>query len=77
MDQAALSRGLVPVPMHAIDNLESIVSILEDSGAQVLSESHASGEANSAARGRRSGLHQRGILDYSIAFQKIKPTKKI
>jgi hypothetical protein len=41
------------------------------------SESHASGEANSAARGRRSGLHQRGILDYSIAFQNIKATKKI
>jgi hypothetical protein len=41
------------------------------------SESHASGEANSAARGRRSGLHQRGILDYSIAFHNIKATKKI
>jgi long-chain acyl-CoA synthetase len=36
MDQAALSRGLVPVPLHAIDNPESIVYILEDSGAQVL-----------------------------------------
>jgi long-chain acyl-CoA synthetase len=36
MDQAALSRGLVPVPMHAIDNPESIVYILNDSGASVL-----------------------------------------
>jgi long-chain acyl-CoA synthetase len=36
MDQAALSRGLVPVPLHAIDNPESIVYILEDSGARVL-----------------------------------------
>src|SRR5262249_35679487 len=36
MDQAALSRGLIPVPLHAIDNPESIVYILEDSGAQVL-----------------------------------------
>ncbi|MBO0764825.1 MAG: long-chain fatty acid--CoA ligase [Hyphomicrobiaceae bacterium] len=36
MDQAALSRGLVPVPLHAIDNPESIVYILEDSGAALL-----------------------------------------
>jgi long-chain acyl-CoA synthetase len=36
MDQAVLSRGLVPVPLHAIDNPESIIYILEDSGAQVL-----------------------------------------
>jgi long-chain acyl-CoA synthetase len=36
MDQAALSRGLVPVPLHAIDNPESIIYILEDSAAEVL-----------------------------------------
>ncbi|MGO9360594.1 MAG: AMP-dependent synthetase/ligase [Xanthobacteraceae bacterium] len=36
MDQAALSRGLVPVPMHAIDNVESIVYILQDSRAVLL-----------------------------------------
>jgi long-chain acyl-CoA synthetase len=36
MDQAALSRGLVPVPMHAIDNVESIVYILQDSRASLL-----------------------------------------
>ncbi len=36
MDQAALSRGLVPVPMHAIDNPDSIAYILADSGAQLL-----------------------------------------
>jgi long-chain acyl-CoA synthetase len=36
MDQAALSRGLVPVPLHAIDNPESIAYILEDSGAALL-----------------------------------------
>ena len=36
MDQAALARGLVPVRLHAIDNPESVVYILEDSGAQVL-----------------------------------------
>lgn len=36
MDQAALSRGLVPVPMHAIDNADSIAYILADSGAAVL-----------------------------------------
>ncbi len=36
MDQAALSRGLVPVPLHAIDNPESIIYILNDSGAVLL-----------------------------------------
>lgn len=36
MDQAALSRGLVPVPMHAVDNPESIGYILEDSEAVLL-----------------------------------------
>ncbi|WP_035639003.1 AMP-dependent synthetase/ligase [Bradyrhizobium sp. ORS 375] len=36
MDQAALSRALVPVPMHAVDNADSIAYILADSGAQLL-----------------------------------------
>ena len=36
MDQAALARGLVPVPLHAIDNPESIIYILESSGARLL-----------------------------------------
>jgi len=36
MDQAALSRGLVPVPMHAIDNPSSIAYIIADSGASLL-----------------------------------------
>ncbi|MGY8661559.1 AMP-dependent synthetase/ligase [Bradyrhizobium sp. UFLA05-109] len=36
MDQAALSRGLVPVPMHAVDNPDSIAYILGDSGARLL-----------------------------------------
>ncbi|RTL69351.1 MAG: long-chain fatty acid--CoA ligase, partial [Hyphomicrobiales bacterium] len=36
MDQAAMSLGLVLVPMHAIDNPESIVYILNDSAATVL-----------------------------------------
>ena len=36
MDQAALSRGLVPIPLHAIDNPESIIYILQDSGASLL-----------------------------------------
>ncbi|MBH5387573.1 AMP-dependent synthetase/ligase [Bradyrhizobium diversitatis] len=36
MDQAALSRGLVPVPMHAVDNPDSIAYILADSGALLL-----------------------------------------
>jgi long-chain acyl-CoA synthetase len=36
MDQAALALGLVPVPLHAIDNPESIAYILADSGARIL-----------------------------------------
>jgi len=36
MDQAALSRGLVPVPMHAVDNPDSIAYVLVDSGALLL-----------------------------------------
>ena len=36
MDQAALALGFVPVPLHAIDNPESIAYILSDSGAAVL-----------------------------------------
>jgi long-chain acyl-CoA synthetase len=36
MDQAALALGLVPVPLHAIDNAESIAYILSDSGAALL-----------------------------------------
>ncbi|XUM23288.1 AMP-dependent synthetase/ligase [Bradyrhizobium oligotrophicum S58] len=36
MDQAALALGLVPVPMHAVDNADSIAYILADSGARLL-----------------------------------------
>ncbi|WP_315751250.1 MULTISPECIES: AMP-dependent synthetase/ligase [unclassified Bradyrhizobium] len=36
IDQAALSLGLVPVPMHAVDNADSIAYILADSGARLL-----------------------------------------
>ena len=36
MDQAALSLGLVPVPMHAVDNADSIAYILADCGARLL-----------------------------------------
>ncbi|MGJ4888647.1 AMP-dependent synthetase/ligase [Bradyrhizobium sp. HKCCYLRH3099] len=36
MDQATLARGLVPVPMHAVDNADSIAYILADSGARLL-----------------------------------------
>ncbi|WP_246553833.1 AMP-dependent synthetase/ligase [Bradyrhizobium ottawaense] len=36
MDQAALSRGLVPVPMHAVDNPDSIAYVLVDSGPLLL-----------------------------------------
>ena len=36
MDQAALALGLVPVPMHALDNPDSIAYILHDSEAALL-----------------------------------------
>lgn len=36
MDQAIMARGLVPVPMHAVDNPDSIVYILRDCGARLL-----------------------------------------
>ena len=36
MDQAVLALGCVPVPLHAIDNPESIAYILADSEAQLL-----------------------------------------
>jgi long-chain acyl-CoA synthetase len=36
LDQAVLAQGLVPVPMHALDNSESIVYILQDSAAVAL-----------------------------------------
>jgi len=35
-DQAALSLGLVPVPMHVIDNPDSLAYVLADSGASIL-----------------------------------------
>src|SRR5208337_4825869 len=36
IDQAALAEGLVPVPMHALDNAESIADILRDSAVVLL-----------------------------------------
>ncbi len=36
MDQAALSLGFVPVPLHVVDNPESVAFILGDSGAALL-----------------------------------------
>ena len=36
MDQAALSLGLVSVPMHVIDQPESLIYVLADSGASLL-----------------------------------------
>jgi len=36
MDQAALALGFVPVPLHVIDNPESLVYVLADSGASLL-----------------------------------------
>lgn len=36
IDQAALSLGCVPVPLHVIDNAENLAYLLEDSGAAFL-----------------------------------------
>jgi long-chain acyl-CoA synthetase len=36
MDQAALASGFVPVPLHVVDNPESLAYVLADSGASVL-----------------------------------------
>ncbi|HYL69942.1 MAG TPA: AMP-binding protein, partial [Candidatus Dormibacteraeota bacterium] len=41
VDQAALSLGLVPVPMHVIDNPDSLAYVLADSGACALFVSSA------------------------------------
>ena len=59
MDQAALSRGLVPVPLHAIDYPESIVYILEDSEAKLLLvETLDRWHKLAAATGRTQGLRR-------------------
>ena len=41
VDQAALSLGLVPVPLHVIDNPDSVAYVLADSGASMLFVSSA------------------------------------
>jgi long-chain acyl-CoA synthetase len=41
VDQAALALGLVPVPMHVIDNPDSLAYVLADSGASILFVSSA------------------------------------
>jgi long-chain acyl-CoA synthetase len=57
MDQAALALGCVPVPLHAIDNPESIAYILADSGAQILLvETEARWTALAGMRERFPGL---------------------
>jgi long-chain acyl-CoA synthetase len=63
MDQAALSRGLVPVPLHAIDNPESIIYILNDSGASLLFlDSVERWQKLVAAAGRLEGLKRVVVL---------------
>jgi len=53
MDQAALALGCVPVPLHAIDNPESIAYILGDSAAELLLvETEARWTALAGLRGR-------------------------
>jgi long-chain acyl-CoA synthetase len=59
LDQAALALGHVPVPLHAIDNPESIAYILSDSSAALLLVESATRWAQLAAlRGRFPGLRR-------------------
>src|SRR3990172_4638143 len=70
MDQAALSRRLVPVPMHAIDNPESIIYILADSGASLLFvDSVERWRKLVAAADRLDGLKRVVCLDGAAAKQ--------
>ena len=64
MDLAALSLGLVPVPMHALDNPESIGYILHDSeAALLLVDSVERWQAIAAAGGVTSALQRVIALD--------------
>jgi len=68
LDQAALALGMVPVPMHAIDNPESIAYILSDSGAALLLVESAQRWGQLAAlRGRFPGLKRVLCLERSNA----------
>jgi len=58
IDQAVLAEGLVPVPMHALDNAESIAYILRDSAAVLLF-------VDSAERWR-GRCHENGIWPRTI-----------
>ncbi|GMU47419.1 MAG: AMP-binding protein [Porticoccaceae bacterium] len=64
MDQAALALGLVPVPMHALDNPDSIAYILHDSeAALLLVDSAERWRAIAAAGGATPALQQVIALD--------------
>src|SRR5690606_27607233 len=64
LDQAALSLGLVPVPMHALDNPDSIAYILHDSeAALLLLDSAERWRAIAAAGGATPALQRVIALD--------------
>jgi len=64
MDQAALALGLVPVPMHAVDNPDSIAYILHDSeAALLLLDSAERWRAIAAAGGATPALQRVIALD--------------
>jgi long-chain acyl-CoA synthetase len=68
MDQAALALGFVPVPLHAIDNPESIAYILSDSGAALLLVESAQRWGQLATlRGRFPGLKSVVCLEQGAA----------
>ncbi len=78
MDQAALARGLVPVPMHAVDNPESIGYILQDSAAVLLLVDSAARWQAIVATGQSMGQLKRvvgadsqGVADLAAADSRL------
>lgn len=62
-DMSALTRALVPVPMHVLDNPESIAFIIGDSEAALLvAESDVQWQAVASVRGSRPSLRQVVVL---------------
>ncbi|MDR3468985.1 MAG: AMP-binding protein [Xanthobacteraceae bacterium] len=68
LDQAVLSLGLVPVPLHALDNPESIAYILQDCGCSLLFiETMAHWDALTAVAGSRLDGLKRVVCGNGVA----------
>ncbi len=74
IDQACLALGLVPVPMHALDNPDSIAYIIGDCGAAVLVvTSYAQWQAIAGAGMAMPGLKLVAVADGDIPAQPAAP----